>query len=258
MICSLGLLLAWYMYGCRQTATTEESSVVSPEIAAIETIQIDLSKLADYELTYPYEMHPRAYGAGDLQPYLDAMTGDIHFDKHHTGYKNKLNAAVENTEMQSKALFELFREISIYPEAVKNNGGGYYNHNLYWSVMSPEGGGEPEGKLAEAIVKYFDSFEEFRQKFSDEAKSKFASGWTWLIVNRHGNLEIASTSNHVNPIMDVSGKKGIPILVVDVWEHAYYLNYQNRRAEFVDGFWDVVNWKEVEKRYEEAISIVGA
>ncbi len=189
---------------------------------------------------------PYAYDA--LEPYIDARTMEIHHSKHHGGYTKKLNAAIEGSAMENQSIEELLANASKNGTAVRNNGGGYYNHNLFWEIMSPDGGGKPEGKLMDAINKDFGSFEKFKEEFSNAAATRFGSGWAWLI-NQNGKLVIASTPNQDNPLMDVADVKGTPILGLDVWEHAYYLKYQNKRPDYIDAFWNVVNWAEVSKRF---------
>ena len=190
---------------------------------------------------------PYAYDA--LEPHIDARTMEIHHSKHHAGYTNKLNAAIEGTELASMSIEEI---LASHTDNVglRNNGGGYYNHNLFWTVMSPNGGGEPEGDLAKAIDTSFGSFDSFKEKFSNAAATRFGSGWAWLCVHPGGKLEICSTANQDNPLMPGVGCSGTPILGLDVWEHAYYLNYQNRRPDYIGAFWNVVNWDEVARRYE--------
>jgi len=192
---------------------------------------------------------PYAFDA--LEPYIDANTMEIHHDKHHNGYTNNLNAALEGTEKSHLSIEEILSSISNYSTAVRNNGGGYYNHALFWTVMGQNKGGEPANDLAAAINSAFGSFEGFRNKFSTAAKTRFGSGWAWLLLN-DGKLQVTSTPNQDNPLMDIAEIKGTPILGIDVWEHAYYLKYQNRRPEYVDAFFNVVNWDEVARRYDEA------
>jgi len=183
-----------------------------------------------------------------LEPHIDAQTMEIHYTKHHGAYTNNLNAAVEGTSMEGQSIEELLKEISKHPVAVRNNGGGYFNHNLFWSVMSPNGGGKPSGELSNSINRAFGSFDAFKEQFSKAAATRFGSGWAWL-VNVDGALVVTSTPNQDNPVMDLADVKGIPILGLDVWEHAYYLNYQNRRPDYIAAFWSVVNWSEVEKLF---------
>lgn len=195
-----------------------------------------------------FELPKLSYSYDALEPYIDAQTMEIHHTKHHGGYTNKLNDAIKGTPLENQSIEDILKEISKHPVGVRNNGGGYYNHKLFWDIMSPDGGGEPAGKLMDAIKKDFDSFDKFKEKFNQAAATRFGSGWAWLI-NQNGKLVIASTPNQDNPLMDISEVKGTPILGLDVWEHAYYLKYQNRRPEYIDAFWNVVDWNKVEKRF---------
>ncbi len=193
---------------------------------------------------------PYAYDA--LEPYVDKMTMEIHHTKHHQAYVNNLNNAVTGTQMEGKGLEELFNEISKLPAAVRNNGGGVWNHNLFWKVMAPNAGGNPSGKLGDAINSAFGSFEDFKKQFNNAAATRFGSGWAWLVVSNN-KLVVTSSPNQDNPLMDVADVKGIPVLGLDVWEHAYYLKYQNRRPEYIDNWWNVVNWEHVSKLFDGAI-----
>jgi len=184
-----------------------------------------------------------------LEPYIDARTMEIHHSKHHAAYTNNLNNAVSGTALEGKQIEEIFSAISKHPVAVRNNGGGFYNHNLYWAIMAPDAGGEPAGELASAIKGAFGSFQEFKTQFSTAAATRFGSGWAWLVKKSDGSLVVSSTPNQDNPLMDVADVKGVPILAIDVWEHAYYLKYQNRRPEYIEAFWNVINWEEVAKRF---------
>ncbi len=188
------------------------------------------------------------YSYDALEPHFDARTMEIHHSKHHAAYTNNLNAAVDGTEMAGKSIEELLKSISKYPVAVRNNGGGFYNHNLFWEILSPNGGGTPGGDLRIAINSNFGSFDRFRETFNAAAMSRFGSGWAWLVVT-NGKMVVTSSPNQDNPLMDLAEVKGKPILGIDVWEHAYYLKYQNRRAEYVDAFWNLINWEEVNKRF---------
>ncbi len=194
------------------------------------------------------------YSFDKLEPHIDARTMEIHYTKHHRAYYDKFIAAVSGTEMENMSIEDIFAGMSKYPTAVRNNGGGYFNHTLFWKVMSPDGGGEPSGKIAEAIVKTFGSFDTFKNQFNDAAATRFGSGWAWLVVDAAKGLTVCSTPNQDNPLMDVSDTKGTPILGLDVWEHAYYLKYQNKRPDYIQAFWNVVNWSEVEKNYSNALS----
>jgi len=192
---------------------------------------------------------PYAYDA--LEPYIDARTMEIHLTKHHYGYTNNLNKAIAGTELENKSILEIFANLDMNNKAVRNNGGGYYNHALFWEVMSPNGGGEPKGELATAIKNAFGSFEEFKNTFSKAAATRFGSGWAWLCVHKGGKVEVCSTPNQDNPLMPHVPCSATPILGLDVWEHAYYLNYQNRRPDYINAFFNVINWDEVEKRYDK-------
>lgn len=199
-----------------------------------------------------FELPDLPYAFNALEPHIDARTMEIHHDKHHAGYTSKLNAALEgHSNLQSKSIEELLGSLNSVPEnirtAVRNNGGGFANHSLFWQIMSPNGGGQPSGDLANAINSAFGSFENFKEQFNSAATGRFGSGWAWLVVD-NGNLTVTSTPNQDTPLME--GKT--PILGVDVWEHAYYLKYQNRRADYVSAFWNVINWDEVAKRYNAA------
>jgi len=192
---------------------------------------------------------PYAYDA--LEPHIDAKTMEIHHTKHHQGYTNKLNSAIEGTELENKSIEEILENLDLSNAAVRNNGGGFYNHRLFWEVMSPNGGGEPTGELAKAIDDAFGSFEEFKNTFSTAAATQFGSGWAWLCVHKGGKVEVCSTPNQDNPLMNGVACNGFPILGLDVWEHAYYLKYQNRRPDYINAFFNVVNWEKVSELYAE-------
>ena len=195
-----------------------------------------------------FELPALPYGYDALEPYIDKMTMEIHHGKHHGGYVSKLNAAVEGTDLEGKSLEELLKGVSKHSAAVRNNGGGHFNHSLFWTIMKKGGGGKPSGDLSSALNSAFGSFDDFKKQFSNAAATRFGSGWAWLIV-QNGKLAICSTPNQDNPLMDVSESKGTPILGLDVWEHAYYLKYQNKRADYLKAWWNVVNWAEVAKNY---------
>ncbi|WP_445721400.1 superoxide dismutase [Flavobacterium sp.] len=190
---------------------------------------------------------PYAYDA--LEPHIDARTMEIHHSKHHNGYTTNLNNAVAGTDLEGKTIENILINLDLNNGAVRNNGGGYYNHNLFWTVMSPNGGGKPTGELATAIDTAFGSFDAFKAEFSKAAATRFGSGWAWLCVHKGGKLEVCSSANQDNPLMPGIGCDGTPILGLDVWEHAYYLNYQNRRPDYVDAFFNVINWTEVTRRF---------
>jgi Fe-Mn family superoxide dismutase len=193
------------------------------------------------------------YGFDSLEPHIDAKTMQIHHGKHHAGYTSKLNTAVEGTDLEGKSIEDLLSNLDLSNSAVRNNGGGYYNHCLFWEIMSPNGGGSPSGNLLAAIEKAFGSFDEFKAEFSKAAATRFGSGWAWLCAHSDGSLEICSTANQDNPIMNGIGCGGSPILGLDVWEHAYYLNYQNRRPDYISGFFNVIDWAKVEEKYNSSI-----
>jgi len=189
------------------------------------------------------------YDYNALEPYIDGRTMEIHYSKHHAGYTANLNKAVEGTALEGKSIEEILAGVSAQSPAVRNNGGGFYNHSLFWKFMSPNGGGEPTGELLTALNATFGSFADFKSQFSTAAATRFGSGWAWLIKKADGSLVVNSTPNQDNPLMDIAEVKGNPLLAIDVWEHAYYLKYQNRRPEYIDAFWNVVNWQEVAKRF---------
>jgi Fe-Mn family superoxide dismutase len=192
------------------------------------------------------------YAFNGLEPHIDARTMEIHHDMHHNGYTNNLNNAIKGTAIENSSIEDILGDISNQSGAVRNNGGGFYNHCMFWEVMSPNGGGAPTGQLAADMDAKFGSFEAFKTEFSAAAATRFGSGWAWLIVDAAGKLDVTSTPNQDNPMMDIAEVKGTPLLCVDVWEHAYYLKYQNRRPEYLTNFFNVVNWEEVSKRYEAA------
>lgn len=190
---------------------------------------------------------PYAYDA--LEPHIDARTMEIHHSKHHNAYTTNLNAAIAGTDLDGKTIENILMNLDMKNMAVRNNGGGFYNHNLYWRVMSPNGGGKPSGDLADAIDVAFGSFDEFTAQFAKAGATRFGSGWAWLCVHKGGKVEVCSTPNQDNPLMPDTGCGGFPILGMDVWEHAYYLNYQNRRPDYIEAFFNVINWTEVSRLY---------
>ena len=197
-----------------------------------------------------FELPKLSYDYNALEPHIDARTMEIHHSKHHNGYTNNLNNAISGTELEGKSIEDICSTPNL-SAAVRNNGGGYYNHCLFWEVMSPNGGGNPTGEIADAINTQFGSFENFKSEFSKAAGTRFGSGWAWL-CKKEGSLCICSTANQDNPLME-GECGGIPILGIDVWEHAYYLNYQNRRPDYIEAFFNVVNWDEVNRRYQAAL-----
>jgi Fe-Mn family superoxide dismutase len=200
-----------------------------------------------------FELPALPYANNALEPHIDAKTMEIHHDKHHQAYVTNLNAAVAGKEEEKLSIEEICKHISKYPVAIRNNGGGHFNHSFFWKLMKANGGGNPTGELAEAINKHFTSLDEFKKQFAAAAATRFGSGWAWLCVKADKTLAICSTPNQDNPLMDISDCKGTPVLGLDVWEHAYYLHYQNRRPDYVTAFWNVINWDEVSKNYHAAI-----
>lgn len=198
-----------------------------------------------------FELPSLNYSSDSLEPHIDAKTMEIHHGKHHAGYTNNLNNAIKGTGLENSSIEDILTGLDLSNSAVRNNGGGYFNHTLFWNIMSPDGGGEPNGELASAIKSSFGSFEEFKALFSKAAGTRFGSGWAWLCVHKGGKLEVCSTANQDNPLMNGIGCGGYPILGLDVWEHAYYLNYQNRRPDYVSGFFNVINWEAVSKSFSK-------
>jgi Fe-Mn family superoxide dismutase len=198
-----------------------------------------------------FELPQLPYPNDALEPHIDTKTMEIHHGKHHAGYTNNLNNAIKGTSLEGSTIESLLSNLDMNNMAVRNNGGGFFNHSLFWSVMSPNGGGIPSGDLLDAINLSFGSFEDFKDSFSKAAGTRFGSGWAWLCVSADGKLEVCSTANQDNPLMSGIGCEGYPILGLDVWEHAYYLNYQNRRPDYISGFFNVINWDVVSKKYSE-------
>lgn len=199
-----------------------------------------------------FELAPLPYANNALEPHFDALTMEIHHDRHHNAYVTNLNAAVNDTPLAGKSLEELFSTISTLSPAVRNNGGGHYNHDLFWNILSPNGGGSPVGTLATAIDAKFGSFEAFKEEFKKAGLTRFGSGWAWLVAQKDGSIAISSTPNQDNPLMDVADVKGYPVIGLDVWEHAYYLKFQNKRPDYIDAFWSVIDWNKAEARYQAA------
>lgn len=194
------------------------------------------------ELPYPHQA---------LEPHIDTRTMEIHHGKHHAAYTNNLNAAIKDTALDQLSIEDILKNLDMNNMPVRNNGGGYYNHCLFWELMSPHGGGEPNGNIAQALIRDFQSVQNFREKFTAAGVGRFGSGWAWLCVHPGGKLEICSTANQDNPLMPNTGCGGIPVIGLDVWEHAYYLLYQNRRPDYIAGFFNVINWETAEKRYNQ-------
>ena len=196
-----------------------------------------------------FELPKLKYSYDSLEPHIDSKTMEIHHGKHHAGYTNNLNNAISGSDLENHSIEEILKNLNMENSALRNNAGGYYNHNLFWDILSPSGGGKPNGKLLESINNGFESFENFKEEFSKAAATRFGSGWAWLCVHENGTLKVCSTANQDNPLMPGIGCDGFPILGIDVWEHAYYLNYQNRRPDYVDAFFNVINWEKVNEKY---------
>ncbi len=196
-----------------------------------------------------FTLDPLPYAFNALEPHIDARTMEIHHDKHHQAYVTNLNNAIAGTDAENMSIEDICKNISKFAMPVRNNGGGHYNHSLFWSIMGPNGTGAPTGALAEAINAAFGTFDEFKTKFNAAGATRFGSGWAWLIKNSAGKLEICSTPNQDNPLMDIAEVKGFPIIGCDVWEHAYYLHYQNRRPDYMAAWWNTVNWEEAARRF---------
>ena len=199
-----------------------------------------------------FELPALSYATDALEPHIDKATMEIHHGKHHQAYVDNLNKALAGTDGENQSLEDIQKNVSKYPMAVRNNGGGHFNHSLYWSVMAPNAGGTPSGDLAKAIDEAFGSFDEFKKKFAEAGTTRFGSGWAWLSVGSDGKVQVSSTPNQDNPLMDVAEVKGTPILGMDVWEHAYYLKYQNKRPDYIAAFWNVIDWTAVAGRFAKA------
>ena len=196
-----------------------------------------------------FELPKLNYSYDSLEPHIDSKTMEIHHGKHHAGYTNNLNNAISGSELENHSIEEILKNLNMDNSALRNNAGGYYNHNLFWNILSPNVGEKPNGKLLESINQNFESFENFKNEFSKAAATRFGSGWAWLCIHENGKLEICSTANQDNPLMPGIGCGGFPILAIDVWEHAYYLNYQNRRPDYINAFFNLINWEKVNEKF---------
>lgn len=217
-------------------------SFLAPTIANKKIFGATISNQSGAEFTQV----PLGFAFSALEPHIDAQTMELHYTKHHSGYTSKFNTSVKDEGLTGKSVRDIFAQVSKYSASIRNNGGGYYNHNFFWQGLSPSGGGQPKAGLLNAIDKEFGSFENFKTEFSKKATTVFGSGWAWLI-KQDGKLKITSSPNQDNPLMDVAEEKGTPLLCLDVWEHAYYLHYQNRRPDYINAFWNIVNWDFVAK-----------
>jgi len=225
------------------------AAYISPKVLSNDQVPVKSSPLEGVPAS---EFPPLPFAYNALEPYIDARTMEIHYDKHHRAYFTNFTNAVKGTALEGKALSDIFANISKQTDAVRNNGGGFYNHLFFWNNLGIGTTG-PSADLAAALTKSFGSFDKFREAFSNAAKTRFGSGWAWLYLGADKNLAVTSSPNQDNPLMDLSPVKGTPILTLDVWEHAYYLKYQNKRADYVDAFWNVVKWDEVNRRYQAAL-----
>jgi Fe-Mn family superoxide dismutase len=225
------------------------AAYIGPKLLGNDLVSVQSARIEGVPAS-EFPSLPFAYDA--LEPYIDARTMEIHYDKHHRAYYTNFLNAIKGTALVGMALSDIFMSISKQPDAVRNNGGGYYNHLFFWNNLG-KGSSEASAELLAAITKTFGSFDKFKEAFNTAAKTRFGSGWAWLYIGADKNLAIASTPNQDNPLMDLSPAKGTPLLTIDVWEHAYYLKYQNKRADYIDAFWNVVKWEEVNKRYQQAL-----
>ncbi|WP_417353227.1 superoxide dismutase [Flavobacterium alkalisoli] len=243
------LVLVASLQSCKEKSDLQEVVEV-PE--AEKTEAPAMGNPDDVKAEGKFQMVKLGYAYDALEPYIDAKTMETHYSKHHVGYTNKLNKAIAGTPLESKTIEEILKGMDMENKNLRNNAGGYYNHNLYWEIMAPNAGGEPKGALAEAINRDFGSFDSFKEKFSDAATTQFGSGWAWLYVDANGKLAVGQTPNQDNPLMPNVGISGTPVLAIDVWEHAYYLHYQNKRPDYISNFYNVINWDAVAKKFDAA------
>jgi Fe-Mn family superoxide dismutase len=243
-----GTFLLLALISCKKENELIEVKIPEPEV---EVKQTAYGNPADVKVDEGgvFKMKGLKYAYDDLAPFIDAKTMEVHYSKHHLGYANKLNKAVAGTDLQTKSIEEILSKLDLKNTAVRNNAGGYYNHNLFFEILNPKGTGAPTGTLAEAINTEFGSFEEFQKRITEAASTQFGSGWAWLVVTTDGKLAITSTANQDNPLMPNAEIKGTPILAIDVWEHAYYLNYQNKRNEYLTAIFNVIDWEVVNSKY---------
>lgn len=240
------------LLGCKKDNELVEVQIPDPEVPVTQTA---FGNPADVKVNEGgvFKMKGLKYAYDALAPFIDGRTMEIHYSKHHLGYANKLNNEIVGTDLETKTIEEILTKLDVKNTALRNNAGGYYNHNLFFEILNPKAGGTPSGELAQAIATEFGSFDEFQKKIAEVATNQFGSGWAWLIVTKEGKLAITSTSNQDNPLMPNAEVKGTPILAIDVWEHAYYLNYQNKRANYLTAIFNVIDWKVVNEKYEAVI-----
>lgn len=234
-------------------AQTPESTVVQLARGQQEQFSDNINVI---KRPFEFEFKPLPYAYDSLEPFLDKLTVEIHYSKHHKAYYENFIDSIKGSEMETMDINDIFKKISTRPAGIRNNGGGYYNHTFYWEGMTSEGGNLRTGNLSKAIIQKFSSFDEFKKQFSDAGITRFGSGWVWLCLDDKGQLYVCSTPNQDNPLMDITEKRGTPLLAMDVWEHAYYLKYQSGRTDYIDAFWNIVNWEEVTRRYEAALLLL--
>lgn len=245
--------LAVTFLSCKKDNELIEVKIPDPEVPVTQTA---FGNPADVKVNEGgvFKMKGLKYAYDALAPFIDGKTMEIHYSKHHLGYANKLNKAIAGTDLETKTIEEILSKLDLKNAALRNNAGGYYNHNLFFESLNPKAGGTPSGELAQAIATEFGSFDEFQKKITEVATNQFGSGWAWLVITNEGKLALTSTSNQDNPLMPNAEVKGTPILAIDVWEHAYYLNYQNKRADYLTAIFNVIDWNVVNAKYELAIS----
>ena len=247
----LGLVLITQV-SCKKDKELQEVQLPDPN--AVE--EVTYNNPADVKTTEgPFKLNGLTYQYNDLEPYIDAKTMETHYSKHHLGYANKLNTAVKDTDFKTKTIEEILSQLDVNNSFLRNNAGGYYNHNLYFEILSPKKDTKPTTALNEAINRDFGSFSTLNSNLTEAATGLFGSGWVWLIVDKDGKLKITQTVNQDNPLMANATEKGTPILAIDVWEHAYYLKYQNKRAEYIEGIFNIIDWEMVSKKYDDSLVI---
>lgn len=242
----LTAVTSFLLFSCKNKEEMTEVQV--PSATATDTIPAKGDPKSVTANQGAFQMKGLNYGYNDLEPYMDGQTVETHYGKHHLGYCNKLNDAVKGTPLETMSLEEILKGIDLKNSALRNNAGGYYNHNIFWEILAPNAGGRPTGKVAELINKDFGSFDEFKTQFNDAAKGVFGSGWVWLVYQNDGTLKITTSINQDNPLMPNAEVKGYPLMNIDVWEHAYYLKYKNERPKYIENFWQLVDWSKVEYR----------
>ena len=256
------LIFAFLFTACQQPQKTEnadgEKKVMTDKKSKSNAVLLQMvKKLPEYKWQHPYKLPELNYEYDALEPTIDELTMKTHHSKHHHGYTNKANKFIDQNNLTEKPVVQIFAEIDQHPVSVRNNGGGFYNHSLFWTFLTP-GGSEFTGEVADAIKKEFGAFDDFKSAFEKQAATQFGSGWAWLVMTPEGKLAVTQSSNQDNPLMPVLEVNGIPLLNLDVWEHAYYLEYQNKRTEYISNFWDIVNWKVVNERYLMAKKVTQA